>query len=384
MTQPAPTERPHDPSPAGEALPHPSTLRVGIFSDSLPERNGAGAYYADLAAQLRPELKAVELFQPANTRRLLRLAFPLPGDPTQKLITPNIFRLYRQFRRLRPHVVVAVTPGPFGLLGLLFARRYKTGFLTGFHTQFEELMRLYGDTLFYKIAFRYLEGVNKILCRRSDAVIVNNRSLIPTVERLGAPRAEVMGTPLARNFLEQPPVPPPARLERVLFAGRLAPEKNLPAVIEAARALPQLSFVVAGDGPLRAELEAAAAQLPNLSLTGWLGRDELRAEMDRASVLLLPSHLETFGTVALEAMARGRPALVAERAGIHDWESLRGALFTLKSSETLATALARMLELPDAHWADKAAAAREAARALNHETVRQWAGCVSRYARPGR
>lgn len=359
----------------------PGRVRVAIFSDSFPERNGAGAYYFDLEPQLRPEVAALQMFQPVVKRRMLLFALPLPGDPTQKLITPNVFRIRRQFRELDPHLVISVTPGPFGLLGLYLARRAKTGFITAFHTHFEGLVQLYGDTLFYRTANWYLELINKILCKRSDTVLINNGDLEPTVKRLGAPRVDIMGTPLSSAFLDSPVVPPPGQLEQVLFAGRLAPEKNLPAIMDAVRALPDIRFVIAGDGPLRKKLEAEAASLPNLRLTGWLGRRELRAEMDAASLLLLPSHMETFGTVALEAMARGRPALVAASAGIHHWTILKDALFTLESDQSLTLALQEIASLPAETWREKAIAAREAAEALNRQTVGQWVGFVSRYSR---
>ena len=363
--------------------PPADRLRLAIFSDSMPERNGAGAYYHDLAAQLRPRLDGLELFQPADKKRLLKfLALPLPGDKTQKLITPNVPRICRQFKSFKPHLVVAVTPGPFGLLGMYLAKRSGAGFITAFHTHFEGLVQMYGDTLFFRVANWYLEQVNKILCRRSATVLANNEALAPTIKRLGAPRMDLMGTPLSLVFLSPPPAPP-SGLKRVLFAGRLAPEKNLPAVIEAVRALPGTTFVMAGDGPLRAEMERAASELPNLRLTGWLDREQLRVEMDACDLLLLPSHQETFGTVALEAMSRGRPALVAENAGIHEWTILREALFVLKKDQSIARVLTDLQGLPAATWAGKAAAARQAAEELNRQTIDQWEGFVQRYAVPG-
>lgn len=364
------------------AAPPASGLRLAIFSDSVAERNGAGAYYHDLAAQLRPRLGGLELFQPADKKRLLKIfSLPLPGDKTQKLITPNVFRLSSQFKRFRPHLVVAVTPGPFGLLGMYLAKRTKAGFITAFHTHFEGLVQMYGDTLFFRVANWYLEQVNKILCRRSATVLVNNEGLGPTVKRLGAPKMDLMGTPLSLVFLSDPP-PPPQRLQRVLFAGRLAPEKNLPAVIDAVRALPGTQFVMAGDGPLRKEMETAARELPNLRLTGWLDRQSLRDEMDASDLLLLPSHQETFGTVALEAMSRGRPALVAANAGIHEWTILREALFVLQPDQSIAAVLKELNRLPPATWAGKAAAARQAAEELNRQTIDQWEAFVLRYAVP--
>ncbi len=361
-----------------------SRLRVAIFSDALPARNGAGAYYEDLAAQLGPQLGELILFQPVVKKRLLHFALPLPGDSTQKLITPNVLRIHREFHALRPDLVISVTPGPFGLLGLWLARRSGAGFLTAFHTHFEGLAKLYGDTWFFRLAHWYLVQVNRILCRNSDSVLVNNSSLNATVESLGARRVDVMGTPLSRAFLDTPIVPPTENLRQVLFAGRLAPEKNLPAILDAVKALPDIRFVIAGDGPLRSELEREAQLLPNLRLTGWLERDALRAEMDAAGLLILPSHMETFGTVALEAMARGRPALVAANAGIHDWPLLKDSLFTLGEGESLAQVLHQLSELPASTWQEKAAAARRAAETLNSHTISQWLDFVERYARKNR
>lgn len=376
IPEPAP---PPFPETAGDA----SRLRVAIFSDSLPERNGAGAYYHDLSEQLRQRTGGLELFQPAPKKRMLKYALPLPGDRTQKLITPNIPRLWNQFNRLQPHLVIAVTPGPFGLLGLYLARRNQTGFITAFHTHFEGLVKMYGDTPFFRVAFWYLKQVNRILCRRSQTVLINNDDLAATVTQLGAPKVDIMGTPVALNFLKAPQAPAPAGLKRVLFAGRLAPEKNLSVILEAARSLPDLEFVMVGDGPLRREMEKAAASLPNLRLTGWLDRQALRGEVDAASLLLLPSHMETFGTVALEAMARGRPALVSENAGIHQWTLLKEALILLRKEDSIADILQDLRQRPPGFWQRTAEAARTAAEALNRQTIEQWEGFIRQYARTG-
>jgi glycosyltransferase involved in cell wall biosynthesis len=360
----------------------PRQLRVAIFSDSFPERNGAGAYYSDLSAQLEERLGGIMVFQPVVKKRLfMKLAFPLPGDKTQKLLTPNVFRISKECKAFNPHLIIAVTPGPFGMLGLYLSRRGKTGFLTAFHTHFEGLVQMYGDTLFFRFANWYLELINKILCKRSQSVLINNEGLSPTVKRLGAPKSDVMGTPLALNFVQSPVVPPSGGLRRIIFAGRLAPEKNLPVVVEAIRALPDIEFVMAGEGPLRAEMEAVAAECPNLRMTGWLSREELCAEVDQADLLILPSHTETFGTVALEAMARGRPALVAEDAGIHEWTVLSEALFVLKSGQSMTEVIEELRQLPESTWQEKATAAREAALKLNNETIDQWVGFVQEYAR---
>jgi len=348
-----------------------NTPRVAIFTDAMPERNGAGAYYYDLVNQLAGRNVRVELFGPEKRERLLS-ALPLPGDPTQKLLIPNIFRLRKQYRALDPHIIISVTPGAFGLLGMHWSRRYRTTFLTAFHTHFEELARMYFGRCTAWLMNGYLKAVNKRLCRNSSAALVNNSNLVPLVKSLGARQVDIIGTPLADRFLQAPPVEAVKQLECALFAGRLAPEKNIDLIVAAAGRLPDIEFILAGDGPLYAELKAECRELRNVRITGWLDREELCRTMDRADLLLLPSKTETFGTVALESMARGRPALVAKNAGIHDWPMLAEGLIDWDPDEPLADALKRLRNMDGECWSGKSEAAREAALAFNERTIEHW------------
>ncbi len=357
-------------------------LRVAFFSDSLPERNGTGAYYHDLLHQITGRLGQIQIFQPIPRAKNDFLSLPMPGDPSQRLVCPNLFRIAREFRNLRPHVVVGITPGPFGMLGLYHARRTGSRFITAFHTDFEHLARIYWQPGFREVANTYLRSINRILCERSAAVTVNNSNLCSDVESLGARRIEIMGTPLPTRFLTEPLKAPDPTLKQICFAGRLAPEKNVHRVIEAARVHHDLRFVIVGDGPLREKLREQARGLGNVRFTGWLTREGLIQLLDESSLLILPSILETFGSVALEAMARGRPALVAARAGIHDWPTLEPGLFSLDADEPVAAALTRIQKLSPDIWIERCHQARAAAEALNNETIDQWVEVLHRYAFP--
>lgn len=366
-----------------ETTPHaPAPVRVAFFSDSLPERNGTGAYYHDLAGQLAEQVEALGMFQPAVMKRHPLLSWPMPGDPSQRLVTPNLPRIARAYRKLRPNVVVSITPGPFGLLGLYHAKRSGAAFISAFHTDFDQLARIYWRRFSRRFVSAYLNTANRFLCKRSATVLVNNSHLRGDVERLGARLVEVMGTPLQPLILEMPLQPAPESIRRVCFAGRLAPEKNIDRIIEAAAQLPELEFLIGGDGPLRKQLEAAASGLQNVRFTGWLSRGELVGLIDQSSLLLLPSKIETFGSVALEAMARGRPALVSDNAGIHDWPQLKDGLFAYDPRRPLADALRELLALPADTWQTKAHHARAAAEALNHQTIQQWVDVLTKYAKP--
>ncbi|MGY4879390.1 glycosyltransferase [Vreelandella aquamarina] len=359
-------------------------LRVAIFSDSLPERNGTGAYYHDLMAHLREHVAAVETLQPKPRGRWDILSVPLPGDATQRLVVPNLWRVHRQLVALRPNIIVSVTPGPFGLLGLWLARRHGCGFISAYHTDFEGLANMYWGPVKKRVINGFLQGVNRFISCRSGTVLVNNSGLAASVTSLGAPQVDVMGTPLEPGFLNMPPVPPPGSLKQVCYAGRLAAEKNIDAFIEAVRCNPDIHFVMGGDGPLRKTVERAANELANLDYRGWLSRNDLRQLIDQSSLLVLPSHMETFGSIALEALSRGRPALVSENAGIHDWSQLAGVLIPLHHRETVTSVLDTLASWPTERWQERAVLAREAAITLNQQTVEQWLSVLCRHAHGGR
>src|SRR4029450_12660646 len=86
-----------------------------------------------------------------------------------------------------------------------------------------------------------------------------------------------------------------------LYAGRLAPEKNVEAFLSLD--LPG-SKLVAGDGPSRRTLQAT---YPQAYFIGMQPSDALAVHYASADVLVFPSRTDTFGMVVLEALACGLP-----------------------------------------------------------------------------
>ncbi|MEF8834117.1 MAG: glycosyltransferase [Halofilum sp. (in: g-proteobacteria)] len=365
-----------------QASPEAGTgLRIAFFSDSLPERNGTGAYYHDLIAHLRGRVAAVEIFQPLPGKAFEAFSMPLPGDPTQRLALPARARVRRRLAELDPHVVISVTPGPFGLLGRRLARAHGAGFITAYHTDFAALAGIYWGPMRRRLGNRLLDALNRRLCRNSATALVNNSALVATARHLGAPRVDVMGTPIEQVFLETTPPAAPRRPDPVVFAGRLAAEKNIDAILAAARARPGQQFIIAGDGPQRERVVAAGRELENLDYRGWLSRQALCGLLDEAGLLILPSHVETFGSVALEAMVRRRPVLVSAGAGIHDWPQVADSLCRLAPDERLADALARLADEDPDDWADRGERGRAGALRLHEETIEQWLTVLATHAK---
>lgn len=149
------------------------------------------------------------------------------------------------------------------------------------------------------------------------------------------------------------PIGPPL----VLMVSALVETKRVAAGVEAVAALPDAHLVVAGDGPLRADVQALADRLlPNRFTRVSLKADAMPRLYASADAFLHMSLFESFGNVFVEAMASGLPIVG------HDTPRLRwivGARDTLVDTQdlpavgaALARALATGREAPDARAAN--------------------------------
>ncbi|MBA1145913.1 glycosyltransferase [Ectothiorhodospiraceae bacterium WFHF3C12] len=356
------------------AMPERLPIRVAIVSDSAPERNGVGTYYRDLTEHLAPRVEAVSMICPQQGEASMKhwLGFPLPGDATQRVGVPSPLQLYRRLRSLQPHAVIIATPGPYGLLGAQFARRRAQRLIFGLHTHYEALSGLYWGTVLAGVNRWYLSTINRRLARLADHVVANAPAMCNLGRSLGARSVSMVGTLLPEAFLSQPVPRPRDRVESVLFLGRLAAEKKVHTFIDAAGRMPELRFTIAGDGPERAAVESAAATLPNLDYLGWLDRGGVLEALDACDVLALPSHVEAFGTVALEALARGKTTVVSEGCGIGEWAALSPGIHRLGQAGHVDEAVRRIAAEPPARRQANAEAARMAVHRMVREALDDW------------
>ncbi len=349
-------------------------LRVVIVSDAESERNGVGTYYHDLAEHLATRVDTVTLICPQNNERALKqwLKIPLPGDTTQRLALPSPVQLRRRLRELRPHTVIIATPGPYGLIGAYFARRLANRLIFGLHTHYEALSSLYWGPLIAHMNRACLAMQNRLLARQADHVVANSPAMCTLGHQLGSHAVSLVGTLVPEPFLSRPPAPFGKELRRILFVGRLAAEKRVDTVLDSAAKLPHIHFRIAGDGPQRDTVAAAARCLPNLEYLGWLRRSQVLDALDECDMLVLPSRTEAFGTVALEALARGRVTLVSQGCGIAEWSALSSGLYRFADDEPLVAAIQRIAaQAPEARRA-RATHARHAVADMVQQGVRVW------------
>jgi glycosyltransferase involved in cell wall biosynthesis len=147
---------------------------------------------------------------------------------------------------------------------------------------------------------------------------------------------------VVRNFVPDPPARRPLG-DHGLYLGRLSPEKGLDVLVRALQVAGDPPFSVVGDGPERTRLESLATAL-------GLRRTEFRGRLDRGAVdevvagsryLVLPSLWnENAPLAALEAMAAGRPLVVARIGGLAELVDGGGGIeFPAGDVERLAAAI---------------------------------------------
>jgi glycosyltransferase involved in cell wall biosynthesis len=114
------------------------------------------------------------------------------------------------------------------------------------------------------------------------------------------------------------------RFDRLaLFVGRLAPQKDLPVLLEAVAGFrpshARVRLVCVGDGPERGRLQAQAKGLGlDVSWRGALAHGEVARVMAACDLLVLPSRYEGFARVLMEAAAAGLPIVTTDVSGSDD------------------------------------------------------------------
>ena len=349
-------------------------LRVSIVSDAIAGRNGVGTYYQDLREHLHDRVEHIGLIAPGLDRQseLERFSVPMLGDMTQRMVWPHIRALYRMLDDQNPNLVVVPSIGAYSYFGLRYAKARKIPIVVANHTSFDRLLSLYWPAVVSRPLGAILQRLNRWLIGQASMIASLNTEAYEDAKALGAESVRIMGTPVAADFLRKPIVRRCDQISRVIFVGRLAIEKGLDQILAAAKVHSQLEFVVVGDGPGRRAVESAASELANVRYLGWLSRGQVLEELDRSDLLLLPSTIESFGTVALEALARERYVLLRPGCGIVKWPSLASGLFFIDDGKSVAEALDRLIKTPVETRDQIARRSWEAVHEFNVNTIRLW------------
>jgi glycosyltransferase involved in cell wall biosynthesis len=190
--------------------------------------------------------------------------------------------------------------------------------------------------------------------RRCHRLIGVTNDIVAHAVKSGWPEQRAHYLPTFSSDAPEPParrsdLDTPEDAPLILALGRLHPNKAFDILLQAMEAVPQAYLWLAGEGPLRAKLEAQARQLNLMRRVRFLGwRPDRGALLASCDICVMPSRVEPFGTVMIEAWAYRKPLIAAAALGprglIKDGEN--GLLVPCDDVPALAAAILRLIAQP--------------------------------------
>jgi glycosyltransferase involved in cell wall biosynthesis len=154
------------------------------------------------------------------------------------------------------------------------------------------------------------------LYRKISTLIAPSEAIGEKVSTLGWAKDKVVHLPY---FIPLGPDYTSENEGYVLYSGRIAREKGLGMVLDAAAELEGVRFVVAGEGEDLEHFKAAARErgISNIEFLGYARGDELEGLLRGAACVVVPSiWFENLPLTILEAFARGKPVVGSDSGGI--------------------------------------------------------------------
>lgn len=127
------------------------------------------------------------------------------------------------------------------------------------------------------------------------------------------PIAKIIYLPLPIKFESKNKLKYEKKITKIAFFGRLSQEKNLDVLIQAFEQVknknPECKLYIAGDGPLKKELEDVGKKVEDVYFTGPLFNNDLNDFIDDIDIFVLPSKFEVSPRSVIEAMSKGIPVV---------------------------------------------------------------------------
>lgn len=191
------------------------------------------------------------------------------------------------------------------------------------------------------------------------------------------PKIDIVRCGLDARFLGEPPTPVTEH-PHLVSIGRLSEQKGQLVLVAAVAAIaadvPGLQVTLVGDGPMRSDIEAAIERHgvgSTVRLAGTLSNDDVRAELEDAKALVLPSFAEGLPVAIMESFARGRPVVSTYIAGIPELvDEACGWLVPAGSVDALVAALREVLAAPPERLAEMGQEGRRRV-AERHDVARE-------------
>ena len=306
--------------------PDRRTPRVAYFAGTMrPGHDGVTRVLYQLIAHLRKRGVENVFFSPivspgdhqTTMHRVPSVMFPLYKD--YRLAIPGQKYFEDQLREFKPDILHINSPCSLGYAAVKYARKAEIPVVATYHTHFPSYARYYSARAFEALSWNYFRKIYKG-CQR---VYVPSQPILLELRDHGLKNLEFLPHGVDIDVFH-PRFRGPEWKARLgidgkmvlLFVGRLVWEKDLRTLADAYGILEgkrnDLVFVLIGDGPIRAELQAL---MPNAIFPGYQSGLDLSTAFASSDMFVFPSTTETFGNVTVEAMASGLPPICAREGG---------------------------------------------------------------------
>lgn len=338
-------------------MPRPHIVLVTQEMWPLVQGGGIGRHVAEAARSLRGVADVtvlvgdrhrvqVEALRADGDERLPDVAFAFVEEPRGDVapftswfhaLSANTWRTLRDVLREKPAALVEWEDYRSPAAVTLDAKRTgapelaDTVMAVRLHTSWELTAHYNGESRDTDHA-RMTMALERLALRHADVLVPPNAA---TLERY---RDHYGSAALAPDVVIQPPAPVRASETsvtaahegplRILYAGRMERRKGVSDLARAVRALDGCDLrltMVGGDthtGPAGSSMRAHIGRLvggdPRVALRDRVPRDELERLIDAHDLVVLPSRFESYGYIAREALARGRPVLTTPVGGFLD------------------------------------------------------------------
>ena len=254
---------------------------------------------------------------PADLRTVPSIAFP--WYPDYRIALPGFKAFEADLQQFRPDILHIHSPCPLGCAAIHWGKRNNVPVVATYHTHFASYAKYYKIKALEIFGWNYLRS----LYRSCQQVYVPSIPILHELSTRGLEHLAFMPhgvdaksfNPRHHSKKWRNGVAPDGK-KVLLYAGRLVWEKDLQTLIGAYTLLKaqrsDWTLVLAGDGPVRAELASA---MPEARFLGSLSGRALSAAYASSDILVFPSTTETFGNVIVEAMASGLPPICAAEGG---------------------------------------------------------------------
>ncbi len=335
-------------------------MKIAIFTETfLPKIDGVVTVLCQALERLQEKGHQVLLFGPPGGPKEYAGAEivgvggpPLPFYPELRINIPRRF-VWERVRSFQPDLVHIVAPFFLGPFGLSYARRLNVPILASFHTHVPRYVRHYGGAFIEPVVWSYL----RTLHNQAHLNLCPSTETLKDLRHHGFERVRWWKRGIDTQRFSPGPRDPAVR-ERlsggrpdellVVYVGRLSPEKRLETIRDPLFSVPGVRLAMVGGGPseeqLKRHFRGTATTFP-----GYLRGNDLVAAYRAADVFLFPSTTETFGLVALEAMACGVPVIAANAGGVLDiiTHGENGLLFDPERPEQIGALVGRLKDDPD-------------------------------------